>query len=699
MKTIGKGTLAAIAILLASSIHTFAVVDQALQVQGTNLVLSWPSTGNEYYLIQYRPTLDPSTPWMDLTNCYHANSTNRTTFIVPCCALSALAGTNGMLSLGAGQLSASSALAVTDESESVSPDLWAMPADGSGSAVPLAIYPKGFDTNKLIIFEKVADTIRSSITAARQRIQSTSASAMTLNDAESGGPVALNGFSNGGCDCPDMGFFRVYHIPDWAFNVTNYTYDGPNFFPVNFKDYMDRVKDIQVLLNGEMMPDATFTEYVYGNGQTNWGMGIYFDLLPSGTYQIQLQTTLHLNDELGDEEATIVLSNPIRSITVDNQVTYTNWDGFIFGDSYTFKAQTKNQHTDWYIDIYDYWDNYVNGGYGHTDNGQISWTWDLTDIYGNRRDDLDNDPFLYPYITFDETSAMAQSGGSGPTPQAAQTTRRTPAPMSQYPSIGKWIIAYQDRFYLDAGTNYPTSDSYFQGGLANIKGGLSLWSIPWMSIPLKYGTNIYTQAQRDDSWATLKAYMFSPDFRNIYYYGHGGADSIGGDMHTFDSSNYVTGGTTLAGSKAYLTSQSVSNDLTFNRYAGARPYRFAFLDGCNTANGKWPNAFGVDKASHDLGWYTGTNNIRRVRPSAFIGWTVTIGGKGWGTVDKFWECRSLWMANWTVTYTGVELNTALEDACTTSKWIPLQTFRDKIRVFGYNALKYNEYNHKGDWSP
>ncbi|MDQ6632907.1 MAG: hypothetical protein M3Y82_14320 [Verrucomicrobiota bacterium] len=75
------------ALILSFAIPSFAVVDQRLEIQGANLVLSWPSSGNEYYLIQHRTTLDTNTPWTTLTNNYPANSTNRTTFIIPCCLL------------------------------------------------------------------------------------------------------------------------------------------------------------------------------------------------------------------------------------------------------------------------------------------------------------------------------------------------------------------------------------------------------------------------------------------------------------------------------------------------------------------------------------------------------------------------------------------------------------------------------------
>jgi len=679
------------AIILAfTAVQSFAVVDQQIQVQGTNLVLSWPSQGYECYMVEYRPSLDPSAPWIQLTNCYRANSTNRTTYTIPCCTLIDLGGGSSMSSFSSGGES----LITSESADSGSlsdTELWAAPADGSGDAAPLALYPPGFNTNTLVIYEAVRSAI--------QRHRAAYSSSFSSIASDGPGGVGMGGLTSGGCDCPDMGFFRVWHIPEFPASITNYTFDGPIFVPVDFKDYLNRVEDIVVLLNGEPVSDSEFTSLFYG-GQTNWGMGIYFDFFPSGTYQIQLQTTLRLNDNVGDDEVRLVLSSPIKSITVDNQVTYTNWDsdGLIFGGDYTFKAQTKNLDTDWYIDIYDYYGDYVNGGSGHTYNGQIAWTWDLTDTFGNRRDDLDSDPFFYPYITFDESSAAGPSGGSAPTPQA-QTTRRTPAPMAQFPAVGGWIVAYLDRYYLDAGPKYSDSDSYYQDGLNDIEGGPALWSIPISPIPLHYGTNVYSQADRNNSWATLKAYLFTPSYRNLYYFGHGGADIIGADMHTFDTSNNVTGGISFPGSKALLTSQIVSNELTFNRYSGPRPYRFVFLDGCNTANGKWPSAFGVDKTTHDLSWYTGSSNKRRVRPSAFVGWTVTVGGKGWGTVDKFWECRGFWMGDWSVDFIDYTLNDALEEGDTTSNWIPISQFRDKIRVYGYQDMHFREYNSKGDWSP
>src|SRR6266581_339901 len=359
MRTIRSTILLAFVSALLWTGQAFAVVDQALQVQGTNLVLSWPSLGYEYYMIEYRPTLDPATPWIQLTNCLHANSTNRTTYVIPCCVLNDLGGGSSAASFsGAGDSLVASDSGASDTSSDT--ELWAVPANGPGDPSPRALYPPWFDTNGLVIYDAPSQS---------SRLRSTSSSG-----AESDGPTGpgMDGLTSGGCNCPDLGFFRVWHIPDWLGNVTNYVFDGPTFIPVDFKDYRDRVANIEVLLDGQPTADAIYTSLDY-QGVTYWGMGVYFDLYPSGTHTLQLRTTLQLDDTVGDASVFLVLSNLTRPITVDNQVTFTNWDDLIQSTNFTFHAQTKTNNTDWWIDIYDAYNNFVNGGSGHTTNGQISW--------------------------------------------------------------------------------------------------------------------------------------------------------------------------------------------------------------------------------------------------------------------------------------------------------------------------------------
>lgn len=62
-----------------------------------------------------------------------------------------------------------------------STELWAMPADGSGAAVPFKLYPPGFDTNNLMIFEA---------SPSQMEALNRSISGAESDDAMDNGPVA-----------------------------------------------------------------------------------------------------------------------------------------------------------------------------------------------------------------------------------------------------------------------------------------------------------------------------------------------------------------------------------------------------------------------------------------------------------------------------------------------------------------------------
>ncbi len=684
MKIATRGTLASALALLVTANAAFGVVDQTIQVQGTNLVLSWPSSkGYEQYMVQGRPSLDPSTPFVVLTNAYPANSTNRTTYVIPCCMLTDLGWPSGGGWSGGGggggeitPFPGGGSLMSMETEAAINPllGLWAIPADGSGSPVPLAIYPPGFDTNDLLIFEPPPELL---------------AETMAFSESASidGGGIEPLGLTSGGCDCPDMGFFRVYHVPNFPPAVATYTFDGPIFIPVDFADYisLDMVDNVEILLDGQ---PSTFGEYTSYQQGTNliWGVGLWADRLSNGLHTIQLVTTIRTTEDTSEgAPPLLVLSNLVNTIHVTNLVTFPEWQDLVNDTNYTFKAKLQGPGY-WWIDIWDAWGGYIAGGEGYSADGNVSWTWDLYDEWGNLRDSLEGDPFYDSYITFELDPAPGQVTA------AAQTTRPTPVAAPPYPSVGRWIICYLDTFY-EPGTRRDIMTT----GINGIAGGPAFRGIPVNVIPLKYGTNDYTQAQRNDSWVDLKASMFSPDARNLYYYGHGWANGFGGDLHTY-SNNVVTGGTTLRGSKAFLSSQTVRDQITFNKYGGARPYRFVWLDGCSTANGDWANAFGVSKTTNSLAWYQSTtSNPSRNRPSAFVGWNQTVGGPGWGTLQAFFNCRTEWMTQWYYYWNTRTLVDALENGRQNSNWIDSGKFWGALRVYGFNELRMNQYNQRADW--
>jgi hypothetical protein len=673
MKTI-QGIALALALIIASVIQSLAVVDQAIEIQGTNIVLSWPSQGYEYYMIQYWPDL--SAPSIQLTNCYPANSTNRTTLVIPCCTMAALGGgdggTNGGGSIEPPGAMTTSAAITSDESDWGS-DLWVVQSDGSET--PLKLYPPGVDTNGMIL----TDT-------PPPGSESESAPSFSANSF-GGAAETPDGITNGGCDCPSYGFFRVWHIPDWLADVTNFVFDGPTFIPVDFKDYVDEVDTISVLIDGQETPNAQFMPFTI-NAQTNWGMGIYFDRFPNGTHTIQLISTLRLSDTLDDNTSYLVLSNLTRTITVGNTITFTNWDYLILSNTYTFQAQSMITNVNWEIDIFDANNNFVNSQTDSSSDGNIQWIWDLTDYTGASRVD-DSDPFF-----FAEVSVTPQAGGS-------TTTRFMPALANQFPSKGSWVFAYMDKFFDDGSTNYPTADSIYNPAIQNMEGGPSLWNIAAFDSPLKFGTN-YAQSERDDSWNFLDAELRLWPIRNFYYFGHGAPNNIGGDISVTDSSNNITGAKILLpNSHAYLTSSWVRDNVTFDKAIGPIPFRFVWLDGCSTAatNGNWPAAWGVPKQVEPLSYYTSTNNVTHARPSAFAGWDVNTGGNpGWGTIEKFWQFRQFWMGNWSV-QSGQEndgLRDVFDQALAGSNWVDSGHY-SHLKIFGYKDMKFLEYNHAGDW--
>ncbi len=667
MKIINQAVFEAVALLFASAIHSFAITNTAIAVSGTNLVLSWPSYGYESYLVQYRQTLNSTDSWSVLTNAYPANSTNRTTCTLYGLVPPPASGGGGSGNIVGGppspNFASGSALA-----RNSGPLL--VPTDGSEGAVPLALYPPGFNLSGYTIVDPLTGE---SVNGAGYVVRMQSLGAAQPMDDPSGDPPP-----------PQTGFYRVFHIPNFLANFSGYTFDGPTFIPVDYASPdapVDYVDSTTVLINGQPTDDALFMPYVI-NGVTNWGVGIYFDRFPNGTNTIQLLTTVRESDTLNDQTPYMVFSNAPAAINIGNSITFTNWSELILSNTYTFQAQSSVPNVNWEIDIYDVYDNFVNYQTGYSADGNISWTWNLMDYWGNSRLD-DSDPFFFSYITVTQNSSS--------------TSRWMPPLAEQFPSQGDWLFSYMDKFYDDGTSNYPDGTSTMLNAINTMGGGPALWNIGFLDIPLKYG-RAYSQTDRDSSWENLGLWLESWNNRNLYYFGHGWSTGFGGDINTLDSSNNITGSKSLPGSHAFLTSQWVHDNVTFNKVWGPMPFRFAFLDGCSTAAGNLPSAWGVPNQVEPLSYYRSASNTTGARPSAFVGWDVTIGGnKDWGTLQNFWLFRQYWMGNWSVEVTtGETLQQAFRQALDGSSWVDEGHFQH-LKIFGYQDMTFYGYNHEGDW--
>lgn len=161
--------------LFNAPFQSFGIIGLGIERQCTNIVISWPSQGYEYYLIQNRSTFDPETPWMNLTNNYRANSTNRTTYTIYGVAAPCSGGGGGSL------------IASGDSGQSVP---MVVPKDESRPPVPLGIYPPGMDLTGYVIISPDSWTDEWSVEVVEK---------WRANQQAKGGPQTAD--SGGGFNC------------------------------------------------------------------------------------------------------------------------------------------------------------------------------------------------------------------------------------------------------------------------------------------------------------------------------------------------------------------------------------------------------------------------------------------------------------------------------------------------------------------
>src|ERR1039457_1347373 len=154
MKLLKHGArLAVFVALVASSASVSAIEGLQISVQCPDVVLGWPSISGEYYIVQWRPTLNPSTPWVTLTNSLPADWTTNWTVFVHSNQVQCVSGGTNSVSGGGDDPPPVPSLAMIAMSTSQVSEPLVRRTDGSGSVVPLCIYPPGFDLSGFIILD------------------------------------------------------------------------------------------------------------------------------------------------------------------------------------------------------------------------------------------------------------------------------------------------------------------------------------------------------------------------------------------------------------------------------------------------------------------------------------------------------------------------------------------------------------------
>ncbi|WP_205880807.1 hypothetical protein [Limisphaera ngatamarikiensis] len=611
-----------------------------LQVQGTNVVLSWPSTENETFIVRYRARLDEAHPWTILTNNYPAAlGTNRTVFTHV-----------GVVEYGQ------------------------TGAGGAGGDQPFPPHGASANQNEYETFRGDDPSVPPLPWDPRW-----------LKDPSDGSNGPLTEGANGEVPLGAIGFYQVVRQGVHFIGLTNgMLLSGVVGLPIEVGYPEGELLHVTIMIDDYGTEAARMLTPPFPNP-----LHFVLDtrLLSNGVHTLQAEATWMVDPSNADPAALVHIASPVVEIEVFNEISFPNWS-FHFGelyDSMLINAVSAHPVVDWEIAIFDSQNRYVGSFFGRTTNGQIRAVWNLIDPFGVRRTDPWFDADIYTWWDGGEAAARApgskaearmiygsrsgdgvsQESGGG----AATTTPKKFLSSDRWTGPGNWVVVNQqawnhlidhelldqmtDNFVLAAETrgyvvrpDHPTGEAY-----------------RLRTSPLDTEIN---------DWLKLRLALIHPTSRNFYYFGHGGRDQIG----------YGTNDLTRITTAQLYRALATGNPLSTNRHA----YRFVFLDGCETAKGDLPLAFGIPKKTMTLEDFADDGR----RPCAFMGWTAT---KWMGILNRVWYDHINWVTwfeyEWVVR--GKGLRTAAKDAAGYAGASGINL--SNLKIYGYDQLGYNEFNN------
>ena len=581
-----KGITAAGTVLLASATQSLAIEGLQLSVHCPNVVLGWPSTSGEYYIVQWRTNLDPSTPWVTLTNSLPADgTTNWTIFMHSNQVQCSSGGTNNFG--GGGGSPPTPSLAARATSTSQVPEPLARRADGSGSAVPLCIYPPGFDLSRFIILDPSTGDW---VSGSQYAISQPSLKRPQPNDPDpQDDPIP-----------PDPGFYRV---------VAN----GLHFFGLTNGVVLSGVVDVPIEMSLTNTDQITGLAFYAGdspllgasdkNNGSPWMMEWDTTMVPNGIYAISAGVNFEVDDS--------VTSSPV-TITVNNAISFPNYFSRVFGDQMWIYAELATPEADFEIAMYADGTNYIGSFYGTTYDGIISFPWDLTDggSYTFTNETFSGDFFITPL-------------GDSPAPSASNFWVKEP----NWQYNDNYVVAYApfDTGYLMTSTQLRVmlgGEGGEYGGVIHILNNYGLGAnLSPGNVDQSSAFALADSAARTN----LLQYLADSKYRNFYFWGHGSPSAIGG----------IT-------SNSRVTADDVAADLLNvplrypMRHAAMHPYRFVFLDGCSTGAGTYCESFGIPAQTVNNAFFSalkvqsraflGFKSPKSFNPSQWTWYAIMIGG-------------------------------------------------------------------------
>jgi len=379
-----------------------------------------------------------------------------------------------------------------------------------------------------------------------------------------------------------------------------------------------------------------------------------------------------------------VASQPV-TVTVNNVISFPNYFSTVFGDEMWIYAQTI-PNAAYSLDLYDENTNFLGSFDDYADgNGIISFVWDLTDGNGNAFDSTNffgvftvtnsNSPNLrsplaarsgsvadfqtaspakkYPALKMD---AGGIAGGVHPNDvNSIASARQMWVKEGQWAPNNAWVVAYSP-LTTDPTTTYKESlmmlggpDGNEGGVIGTLSGNDFHGSLSPGNVPQTSAFALSDAATRTD----LLSYLADHAYENFYFFGHGNDSQISayqgsGTVITGDNIAFALGNVPLsfAGPPELINiDPPIMVYPTVNpliRRVAQHPYRFVFLDGCETGNGLLCESFGIPALTVSTNFFAAAG----VESRAFLGYTREISFN-----PAQWDWRAFmiggFLADWT----------------------------------------------------
>jgi hypothetical protein len=639
MKNI-KGTIVIIALLLISVTYIFAIEGIQVSVQSSNAVLYWPSLTNETYIVQYRPTLTGSS-WLTLTDYFAAATNANLTFFV--------------------------------HSNSVQyPPASGGGTNGGGSPMPPT----------------------------------------PLVKSGGGSGVHPNDISNGTTNY--AGFYRVVRDGVHLWGITNSMIVSnvlatPIEFSVGSTDQIVGVTFYDTNNN----PIIGASAQPYGDGWLLvWNTTESFN----GNYTIEAELDFASNNP--------VISQPV-TVTINNIISFPNYFSQVFGDQMWIYAATIPDAS-YELDVYDENTNYLGSFNGNADGGgTISFLWNLVDGSGNTSastnfvgvftvdtsgqpnvrsmvapEPMTNHNFLNPSPN-KKTIAYKVKAKGGPVPNAGGSSASAKNFWTKEPAWtpnDNWVVAYAPLTDPASDPNTALKQSFTMiGAESDGNEGVVNTLANSTHSNLSPGNNPDSTAfELTDatSRGQLLGYLADHTYENFYYFGHGDDSHISAyngaaSAISKDQIAAALGNVPLSyqnPNSAYDNSSfppSFSPTVAPNMQRVAlHPYRFVFLDGCETARGNFSESLGIPAITVNTNFFATAG----VESRAFVGYTKSISFN-----TSQWDWRAImivgFLQDWKIV--GLPLQSCVNNAEAGAHSSGFQPMDSSATIYGAVDMQVN----------